>query len=326
MAEFARAAIYVHAAVALGAQQDYLPEQRRLMHTDPVPGELRELTRRVTAQNLRQASHFVELAAIGSQLCLQRLRTSRPRDTAVYLGTGLAEVRKTRSLFAQVMPPGSGAASPFDFINSASNMASFYVAKLANLTGRNLTVMAEEFSFEQALELAVSDLRDGGFDAALVGGVDENSHPRTEHMRHIGLRDSEIMGEGSGWMYLTRTREGALGELLAIETLRAPAVPAMWLDTVTARLEHWLAHPGVIRLLPGFRLTADDVAALAGRLSALKFEQYLDYCGSFYSAAAFGLATAFDHTHDSPQLFLHLNRDAFGHTMIVALSAFASSG
>lgn len=324
MSESADRPAYLHAAVAVGAQMDYLPEQRRLLRADPPAAELKELTRRVTGQSLRQASHFVELAAIGSQLCLQRLRKPMSSDTAVYLGTGLAEVRKTRALFAQVMPPGPGCASPFDFINSANNMAAFYVAKLAGITGRNLTVMAEEFSFEQALMLAASDLCSQECGAVLVGGVDENSYPRDQHLRHIELRDSEIMGEGSSWLYLTREREGALGELLTVEALPALPIHTSWVDAMATHLDPLLGRSIAARLLPGFRLAQEDVAALAGRFPTLEPERYLEYCGSFFSAAAFGIATAFEGNCASPRLFLHVNRDAAGATMIVALRVFGS--
>ncbi len=302
-----------------------MPEQRRLLTADPPQNELGELTRRVIGKSLRQASHFVELAAIGSQLCLKRLPSPMPRDTAIYLGTGLAEVRKALSLFAQVMPPGPGSASPFDFINSANNMASFYVAKLANLTGRNLTVMAEEVSFERALDLAITDLRHGGFKAALVGGVDENSHPRTEHLRHIALRDDEIMGEGSGWIFLTPDHAGALGEVLMIESLNGPQQTASWADAVASAVEHCIAPGETVRLLPGFRLMPEDVATLAKRIPGLVPEPYLAYCGSFHSAAAVGIAALFERGHSSPQLYLHLNRDSVGHTMLVGLRTLTSA-
>ncbi len=315
---------YIHSAVALGAQKDYLPEQRRALRADPQPTDLKELTRQVTGQNLRQASHFVELAATGSQLCLQRLAQPAPTATAVYVGTGLAEVRKTRILFAQVMPPGPGSASPFDFINSANNMAAFYVAKLAGISARNLTVMAEEFSFEQALVLAISDLHCGECAAALVGGVDENSSPREQHLRHIDLRDDQVMGEGSSWLYLTRDREGALGEVLNVESLPAYATNTSWLETTAAHLEQWVKHDGSAKLLAGFRMTSEEIVALLRRIPALKAEKYLDNCGCFFSAAAFGLATAFDHRAASSQLYLHINRDAAGNAMIVALRVFGS--
>ena len=73
MTEPVHAPLYIHAAAALGPQSDYTAAQRNPLHTDPAPLELKELTRSVVGQPLRQASHFVELAVIGAQLCLQRL-------------------------------------------------------------------------------------------------------------------------------------------------------------------------------------------------------------------------------------------------------------
>jgi Beta-ketoacyl synthase, N-terminal domain len=192
------ARVYVHAAAALGPQRDTQFAERTPLGADPAPVEFKELVKTVVGVPLRQASHLVELAAIGSQLCLKRLPYPAPENSAVYVGTGLAEVRKTNTLFYQVMPPGPGMASPFDFINAANNMVAFYAAKLGNFRARNLTVTQEEFSFEWALKLALADLHAGSFRQALVGGVDENSQPRASHLRRIRLRDDQWMGARRG--------------------------------------------------------------------------------------------------------------------------------
>ena len=208
--------VYIHAAAALGPHGDTVRAERRELRHDPVPLDLKDLVKKIVGAPLRQASHLVELAATTSQLCLKRLSGPAPENTAVYLGTGLADTRKNDAVFRQVMPPVSGMASPFDFINAANNMAAFYVAKLGNFLARNLTVTQEEFSFEWALRLAFEDLRADRTRQALVGGVDENSQLRSNHRRWIALRDDEIMGEGAGFLYLSTEAAGARAELLGV--------------------------------------------------------------------------------------------------------------
>jgi len=230
-----------------------------------------------------------------------------PENTAVYLGTGLAEVRKNEAVFRQVMPPGAGLASPFDFINAANNMAAFYVAKLGNLRARNLTVTQEEYSFEWALHLAAADLRAGEYRQVLVGGVDENSQPRVNHLRRIALRDDQPMGEGSGWLYLSVSAEQACGEL--IEVQRA----ARNMDTAQA-LRSWQQPGEPLTLLPGLRIEPAEIQRLAQALPDLRVQHYLGLCGGFHSAAAFGIAALFD-PPVTPGLYVHLNRDASGHAM-----------
>jgi len=306
--------VYIHAAAALGPHGDIARAERRMLHGDPPPLELKELVKTVVGVSLRQASHLVELAAIGSQLCIKRLSYPVPENTAVYLGTGLAEVRKNEAVFRQVMPPGAGLASPFDFINAANNMAAFYVAKLGNLRARNLTVTQEEYSFEWALHLAAADLRAGEYRQVLVGGVDENSQPRVNHLRRIALRDDQPMGEGSGWLYLSVSAEHACGEL--IEVQRA----ARNMDTAQA-LRSWQQPGEPLTLLPGLRIEPAEIQLLTQALPDLRVQDYLGLCGGFHSAAAFGIAALFD-PPVTPGLYVHLNRDASGHAMFCVVRVF----
>ena len=309
--------VFIHAAAALGPRGDYLPTQRRLLDADPPPLALKELTKTVTGQYLRQASHFVELAAIGAGICARRAGSALPPDTAVYVGTGLADIRKNAALFAQTLRAADALVSPFDFINSANNMAAFYVAKLAGLHARNLTVTQEMFSFERALELAYADLRSGRVAQALVGGVDEAKDTRMEQSRHLPLRADQRMGEGAGWLYLTTRADEARGELLGIDE-RANATP----DDV-----HRLALASAARRrrgealtwLPGMGLTDADRAALARAFHDGVVENYLAYCGCFFTAAAFGVALACERGYTAPQLLVHVNRDSEGRVMAVQI-------
>lgn len=310
--------IYIHAAAALGPHGDIVRNERRVLHGDPAPLELKTRVKEVVGVPLRQASHLVELAAIGSQLCLKRLTVTAPEDSAVYVGTGLAEVRKNEAVFRQVTPPGPGMASPFDFINAANNMAAFYAAKLGGFRARNLTVSQEDFSFEWALQLAIADLRAGDYRQALVGGVDENSQPRTDHLRRIDLRDDQPMGEGSGWLYLSIAAEQARGELLDIK--RLPPATSL-LSTFSAAVPVWRRAREPITLLPGLRIPSTEIEALHKAVPGLQIQNYLAWCGGFHTAAACGIAALFD-APVQPGLFVHINRDSSGRHMLCAVRVF----
>jgi hypothetical protein len=310
--------VYIHAAAALGPHGDIARGDRQALHGDPPPLELKEQVKEIVGVPLRQASHLVELAAIGSQLCLKRLPYPAPENTAVYLGTGLAEVRKNEAVFKQVMPPGPGMASPFDFINAANNMAAFYTAKLGNFRARNLTITQEEFSFEWALHLAAADLRTGEYRQALVGGVDENSLSRVGHLRRIALRDDQPMGEGSGWLYLSVAAEQAHGELLEVKLVARDAELA---EALHAARHTWQRPGEALTLLPGLRIEPTEIERLTQALPELRTQDYLAFCGCFHSAAAFGIAALFD-PPVAPGLFVHLNRDASGRALLCAVRVF----
>lgn len=310
--------IYIHAAAALGPHGDVVRAERQFLHGDPAPLELKQRVKEIVGVPLRQASHLVELAAIGSQLCLKRLSVAAPENTAVYVGTGLADVRKNEAVFRQVTPPGPGMASPFDFINASNNMAAFYAAKLGNFQARNLTVSQEDFSFEWALQLAAADLRAGDYRQALVGGVDENSHPRVDHLRRIALRDDQPMGEGSGWLLLSVAADHACGELIDIKRL-TPATS--FVSTFCAALPVWRQAQEPMTLLPGLRMETAVIENLLRAVPDLQVQNYLTWCGGFHTAAACGLAALFDAPVE-PGLFVHVNRDRSGRHMLCAVRVF----
>lgn len=310
--------IYIHAAAALGPHGDVTRTERRTLLGDPAPLELKQRVKEIVGVPLRQASHLVELAAIGSQLCLKRLHVAVPENTAVYVGTGLADVRKNEAVFRQVTPPGPGMASPFDFINASNNMAAFYAAKLGNFRARNLTISQEDFSFEWALQLASADLRAGDYHQALVGGVDENSLPRSDHLRRITLRDDQPMGEGSGWLLLSVAAEHARGELIEIKRL---AAATSLVSALNAALPIWRQTQEPMTLLPGLRMEPADIENLLQAAPELQKQNYLAWCGGFHTAAACGIAALFD-APVQPGLFIHVNRDRSGRHMLCAVRVF----
>ena len=75
--------VYIHAAAALGPHGDTSRAERRTLHADPPPLELKELVKTVVGVSLRQASHLVELAPIRSQLSLKPPPVPAPENSAV---------------------------------------------------------------------------------------------------------------------------------------------------------------------------------------------------------------------------------------------------
>lgn len=290
--------VFVHAAAAVGPHGDVVRGERQVLREDAKPSDLRERVKALTGQHLRQASHFVELAVVGAKSCLNQLAVGPESATAIYLGSGLAEQRKTQALSRQVA--SGGLASPFDFINAANNMAAFYVAKLAGLNARNYTLMADEVSFETALATAFSDIAHGAVPAALVGGVDECLDTRAEQLRRLDLSATQYIGEGGGWLYLSPTAEGALGELLAVEEVTDAKT---WID-------HLRAGDEPVAWLSGFR-TVQPHPAQGPQDRAY---DYLKFCGCFHTAAAFGVASLFDEPIEG--LCVHTQAGHNGHWQI----------
>jgi len=296
--------VFIHAAGAIGPQA-CSADARQTLRADAAPANLKALVKAALGQPLRQASHFIELAALGAHACMRQL-PAIPAATALYLGTGLADVTKAEAVFRQVV--SGNLASPFDFINAANNMAAFYVARLAQLDARNLTLMQNEFSFEYALRLALDDLRYGEVASALVGGVDEVTQSRAAHLQRLPLDDDQLLGEGSGWLYLNTNETGAGAELLAVTSFA---------DNLGALVEVARAADEPVRLLPGFRLKPAEIAQLSSVTTGIEIEGYVEYCGCYYTAAAYGLARALARSRERPTLLAHVNRDDTGTVMLI---------
>ena len=66
--------IYILSAATLGPGQDTASADRRVLAEDAMPLDLQALLKTFTEQDLRRAGHFTELAVVGSQLCISRLK------------------------------------------------------------------------------------------------------------------------------------------------------------------------------------------------------------------------------------------------------------
>lgn len=318
--------VYINAAAAIGPAGDSHPAERKVLVSDPLQADLYDRVKALTGLEMRRAGHFTELAIFGSQLAIARLGSRIGRSAPLYFGTGLGEVHETVALFEQVMEGGAGATSPYGFVNSVSNTTAFHVAKTAGLTSANITVSQEELSFEWALQLAAGDIIDGSAAQALVGGVDELSHPRADHVKRMPLKDGEIMGEGSGWLCLGSEGGKALGEVIGVIGLATDHEDIeVWSRAIAEAAAPWLTAALPVFLMPGLRLSGAHIEAVLRRMKGAQVMDYLHLCGRFHVAAAFGIAAIFDARCAAETLFIHVSANTEGRTMIVGVKAFGQT-
>lgn len=311
--------IYIHAAAAVGPWGDTAAEERRPLRGSMPAPDLKAKLNALYGQSFRQASPLIEQALLGAGTCRQRLTGPVDPACAVYLGTGYGEMGKSIAVFEQLMPPCNAAASPFDFINSSSNLCAFYVAKTLGVRARNLTLSHEELSFEWALQRACSDLGYGAVPQALVGGLDTRLDDAGFCPPQFPLCEDRPVGEGGGWLFLGSAPERAIGEVMGVSLL--PGGTEGWAGTVARHIRAWGMTGDSLILLPGLRLEREAVLQLQAALPGCSVSPYADYCGAFPTAAAFGLAASFDDAFPELDL-LHVGRDRGGRTMIVGLRRY----
>ncbi len=313
--------VYILSASAVGPNTDTTAAERRVLKSDPESCDFQDIVRQLTRHDFRRIGHFSEISVTGSQIAIRRMAHPISPDTGIYFSTGLGEVKKTVSIFEQVLGDEEGLVSPYSFVNSVSSATSFYIAKASGIESRNITISQEELSFETALRLAQTDIEDGTVECALVGGADECSHPRSEHMHRIKLEDGQIMGEGSGWLCLGKNSRNAIGKLLMVKEINGDAL-SEWLNVAADAISPWITEHEKAYLLLGFRLDKKHIEGLLNRLPQAEIKNYLKYCGCFHTAAAFGIASVFDHAHTEPAIYFHVSSNLYGRTMVVGVRAF----
>jgi 3-oxoacyl-(acyl-carrier-protein) synthase len=185
--------------------------------TEPVKDGhvLKDELKRYTQVHFRRVNKFVILSLIGAHQCVFGHELNR--RTSIYLTTERGNLGDTENVLHQIYRKQS-LPMPYNFINTMSNTASFYVSQGLNVEGRNISISSQNLSFERGLELMMADLSMGLVQNALIGGVDEANLSELHFERKYGLSYESVRHlEGSCWLYIRSEREGAIGEISAVK-------------------------------------------------------------------------------------------------------------
>ncbi len=257
----------------------------------------------------RRVNKFILLSLMGVHRCVHGRDIGS--STAVFLATENGNLGDTENVLHQIYRENSFP-KPFNFINTMSNTASFYVAQSLKSLGRSITVSSRNVSFERGLELAMADFELGTIDEALVGGVDEAVFSREYFAKKYDevYRDVRLV-EGSSWLYLTAERSGALGRIREVRTFSEGE------DALD-----WTAHTGgadpVIAF--GILMPPGEKDEWRRRIPGAKELDYIRDNGFFDTAASFAVASFFE-TRRGEQLF-HINRNVQGDHVIILCESY----
>jgi len=254
---------------------------------------------------VRRIARFIQLALIGAGRCGKQVEL--PKDAAVYLGSGRADLEITVEVMQALWRDGQ-APKPLSFINTVSNAACFYVAQGLKLTGRSSFVCNRYFAFESMLQLAALDLECGFVGAALVGTVDVVVPPIAGHRVRLGLAADRPVADASHWLFLdTQPSATTLGRLLAAEHC-----------VDEAALRAWLARQSLERswhLATGQFMSAEEASEWQRELGMQPF----DYrAGRAYYDSQSGAAIG-EYLRREQGTLLHLNRDPGGRYSVMVV-------
>ncbi len=176
--------------------------------------DLKDALHQLYGQNFRRIDRYTQLALLGAGKCING--KSLNSKTSLYLATakgpGENNIAMQQSLIKDKHVP-----KPIQFINAVSNSVCYYIMKAHALQGQGLLVSRRNHAFEAALTLAINDIRLDICQSALLGMVDEITHPLSHQRARMGLTAHEPLGEGSHWFLLSSNSQGAIGSIVGNE-------------------------------------------------------------------------------------------------------------
>ena len=268
---------------------------------DPVDdlSPLKEELKKYTDFFFRRVNKFIMLSLMGVHKCVHGRAIDH--STAVYLSTENGNLGDTENVLHQIYREDSFP-KPFNFINTMSNTASFYVAQSLKTLGRSITVSSKNVSFERGLELARVDFELKHIKEALIGGVDEAvfSRKKFEEKYDVSYHSVKLV-EGSSWLYCKAEKEGAIGEVTDIATFKDQ-------DKAIAWARKSASEPSVL----AFGILMDPTEKEIFRKECKHDEEfnYIEKFGYYDTSAAFAVCYFF--LNYSNKRLVHISRDIRG--------------
>ncbi len=180
---------------------------------------------------MRRSDRYINLAMLGVCNCIGKATV--PADTGLYLATGQGNLSETLTVMDQIFLLQQSP-MPFNFVNTLSNTAGFYIAAAFGITGSNILVSRNTLSFEAGMEIALCDMQSGVSNVALVGGLDCAVFPLEYQRSRMGLSPDTPLAEGSAWFLISKEdhyeEHSAIGKIHAVESFTDPSLMSAWLE------------------------------------------------------------------------------------------------
>jgi len=163
---------------------------------------LKSVVKNRLGHNIRRIDRFTQLALIGASDCKGNL--DLPKKTGVIMASDFASLSNASSVLSSMFQYASSP-SPYDFIHTVSNAASYYLALEFKLTSHNLFISQQHATLQSCLSLAEIDINCFNLNAVLIGQVNEVGMPFSAHRERAGMNASHILSESSSWFLLANS-------------------------------------------------------------------------------------------------------------------------
>jgi hypothetical protein len=270
---------------------------------------LKDELKKYTDFFFRRVNKFIMLSLMGVHQCVHGRTIDH--STAVYLSTENGNLGDTENVLHQIYRENSFP-KPFNFINTMSNTASFYVAQSLKTLGRSITVSSKNVSFERGLELARVDFELKHIKEALIGGVDEAvfSREKFEEKYNAAYHDVKLV-EGSSWLLCKSEKDGAIGEVLDIVTFKNRDKAVEWVKKSAS---------GSAVISFGILMSPQEKEIFHKESSCSDEFDYINQFGYYDTSAAFAVCHFIKNF--SGKKLIHLNRDIRGQYIGVSCQSY----
>ena len=232
----------------------------------------------------RKMGRLLKRAVVTSLAAIERAALGAP--DAIVTGTGLGCVENTEAFLGQLVCDGEELLKPTHFMQSTHNTIGSTIAIHTFNHGYNATYSHKGISAEGAMLDAVTQMRLGDIDTALVGCHDEVSATYYTLLRKIGYVGVEgqcACTEASVSLLLSHEPRGALCELVATGLISNPD-SCFWTD-LFSRYGVGVVMTGISGNHANDVCYTPVVQAACNRLQLA----YKHIFGENYSASALGL-------------------------------------
>ncbi len=165
---------------------------------DQLPS-LKSAVKKHLGHNVRRIDRFTQLALIGASDC--KGTVNFPNNTGVIMASNFGSLGNTFNVLSSMFQCSSSP-SPYEFIHTVSNAASYYLARELALTSHNLFISQQQATLQACLKLAEIDIDCFNLNAILIGQVNEVGLPFRVHRERVGMNASQVLSESSYWFLL----------------------------------------------------------------------------------------------------------------------------
>lgn len=283
----------------LDAPEGYTGDRLRCVEPD--------YTAMIDPKMIRRMSRIIKMGVAAAKDCLGKAGVEQP--DAIITGTAYGCLADTEAFLSRMIGFKEELLNPTSFIQSTHNTVAAQIALLLKCHQYNNTYVHRGFSFENALLDAVTRLREGEGENALVGGVDEITDSSHRLLSRFGLYRANAStatlyetGEkgtmnGEGAVFLLLSANASSGDYARLEGMHTFYKPATG-EEVQKEMAGFLKNNNIAAEDIDLMICGDNGDTKNDKIyqqvrnesfAGVPYLRFKHYCGEYPTAGAFAL-------------------------------------